>query len=79
MHLMCCISLKRQSMFLAIDILHGHGLSNKMRPQLQPKKTQVMAVLVTDLTVQGYMCCKLLTRWGALVLTMGVWWGSKAF
>ena len=26
---------------LAADIMHGHGPSNKMHHQLQPKKTQV--------------------------------------
>ena len=38
---MCCILLEKQNIVLAVDIMHGHGPSNKMHTQLQPKKTKV--------------------------------------
>ena len=41
---MRCILLTRQSMALAVDIMHGCGPSNKMRIQLQPKKTKVRPI-----------------------------------
>ena len=31
-------------MVLAIDIMHGHGPSSKMRPQLQPRSKAVLVV-----------------------------------
>ena len=37
----CCTLLTRWSTVLAVNIMHGHGLSSKMHPQLQPKKTKV--------------------------------------
>ena len=38
---MHCFLLTRQSMALAVDIMHKRGLSNEMHIQLQPKKTKV--------------------------------------
>ena len=36
-----CTLLTRWNTIHAIDIMYGHGLSSKMHPQLQPKKTKV--------------------------------------
>ena len=41
--------LTRQSMASDIDIMHGHGPSNEMHYQLQPKK----AVLAINMVVKG--------------------------
>ena len=38
---MHCTLLTRVSMVFAVDIMHEHGLSNKMHPQLQPKKAMI--------------------------------------
>ena len=38
---MRCTLLTKRSMVLAVHITQGHGLSDKMRHQLQPKKTKV--------------------------------------
>ena len=51
--------LKRLNMVFAIGKTHGHGLSNKMRPWLQSKKTEVCCI-------SCYNCCS------SLVLKMGV-------
>ena len=37
----CCALLTRRSTVLAVDMIHGRGPINKMRPQLKPKKTKV--------------------------------------
>ena len=37
---MCYTLLTRWWMVLAVDMMHGRGLSNKMCPYLQPKKTK---------------------------------------
>ena len=38
---MCCTLLTRQSIVIAVDMMHGYGPSNKMCPKLQLKKTKV--------------------------------------
>ena len=64
-------------MALAIDVMHGCGPSNKMRIQLQPKKTKVhKAILAVSMAAKRhYTQCTLLTRWSALVLKVGMLYG----
>ena len=38
---MHCTLLSRQSVILAVNLMHGRGLSNKLHPWLQPKKAKV--------------------------------------
>ena len=35
-------------MVLAVNMIHGHGLSNKICPWLLPKKTQVKAIVAVN-------------------------------
>ena len=53
---MHCTLLAKRSMAVAIGIIHGHGSSNKMHPQLQPKKTIVLhykLLIVVSITAKG--------------------------
>ena len=49
---MRCTSLARQCMVLAIGIIHGCDLSNKMHTWLQPKKLKY-AVLVVSIAAKA--------------------------
>ena len=42
---MHCTLLTKQSMVLAVDLMHGRVLSNKMLPQSQLKKAKVRLVI----------------------------------
>ena len=57
---MCCTLLTRWNLVLAVDMIHGGGPSNKMRPQLRLKKTKVRLVLANN--KECYTRCTLLTR-----------------
>ena len=59
---MCCTLLITLSMVLAVDIMYGHGLSNELCAQLQPRKTKVRP-------------CTLLTRRSALVIKVDASYG----
>ena len=51
-------------MTLAVDTIHGRGPSNKMHPQLQPKKTKVRLYYSNN---RCYKRCTLLTRRSAVL------------
>ena len=54
-HYKRCTLLTRQSAALAINMMHGSGPNNKMRPQLQPNKTKVKAALAIYKEVKGFI------------------------
>ena len=43
-------------MALAVDIMHGHGPSNEMHHQLQPRKTKVCkGILTVSIATKGFL------------------------
>ena len=49
---MRCTLLTRWNIVLAVDIMHGYGPNNKIRPRLQPKKV----VLVVSIAAKDVIC-----------------------